>query len=106
MAIEILEFMDESVVAMEAAKLLRRARDEAEDRRSPERGDDDNINATRPEVGLTSSHFGDSGDQSNPLNRYWGSLGIFDGSSTTLHDTPQLNYFDQNNPMFLFLNNE
>lgn len=103
MAIEILESMDESVVAQEAAKLLGRARDKAESRRFSNNDAMHDDVTTNPD-NLT-DHPGDPSSAileglSGQLNHYWGSFGLFDGTGMDF-DT-QLGGFDQSNPMFFF----
>lgn len=65
MAIEILEVMDDCVVALEAAKLLRRAKERAE------------VRFSAPAV--TADPALSAADGTVHLNHYWGPLNLFDG---------------------------
>lgn len=109
MAIEILESMDESVVAVEAAKLLRRARDKAQHRGvSESAAADDNNNPSHAflDSDPVSSLFTDAEGHSNQLNHYWGSLGLLDNNAMDFDIAAYLGGFDQNNPMLLFLGDQ
>ncbi|KAJ4348200.1 uncharacterized protein N0V89_009572 [Didymosphaeria variabile] len=109
MAVEILESMDESVVAVEAAKLLRRARDKAESRRSSESAatcHENNLGHAPPEHHPVDPLFNHVEGHSTQLNHYWGSLGLIDGNGMDFDIATQLGAFDQNNPMFLFLGDQ
>lgn len=66
MAIEILETMDECVVALKAAKLMQRAMDKARRKFSTE---------TPPAVATTS----EANDAMLHLNHYWGPLNLIEG---------------------------
>ncbi|EUC40259.1 hypothetical protein COCMIDRAFT_41389 [Bipolaris oryzae ATCC 44560] len=108
MAVEILESMDESVVALKAAKLLRRAKDKASGRQEPDNaailsGDNSNDSPSRHEPnGPMITH---DNTQSTQLNQYWGSFGLIDDTGMDFDMAPQLDAFDPNNPMFLFFGN-
>jgi hypothetical protein len=68
-AIEILEIMDDCIVAKKAAKMIRRALDRAKDAPPP-----NHTAATEtPTRGYT------NGDYSRSLNHYWGPLNLMDG---------------------------
>lgn len=65
MAIEILEIMDECVVALQSAKLLRRAKEKAEGRAMTEA-----VTPSQRQFGF---------DRTVHLNHYWGPLDLLDG---------------------------
>ncbi|KAK8112025.1 uncharacterized protein PG998_008482 [Apiospora kogelbergensis] len=92
MAVEILEAMDECVVAMQAAKLLHRARVRAEKRFSVTTEPSPN-----PEL------LGSEG--AIPLSQYWGPLGLLDGEMD-LDFAFQLGAFDGSSAMFMPLNDQ
>lgn len=103
MAVEILEVMDECVVALEAARLLRSVREKAESRLSSEATPTYNQEPTSdaaPELDLLFTHVEGHSIQ---LNHYWGPLGLIDGSGMDFDIPTQLGVFDQNNPMFFSL---
>ncbi|OAG12437.1 uncharacterized protein CC84DRAFT_123194 [Paraphaeosphaeria sporulosa] len=104
MAVEILETMEECVVALEAARLLRSAREKAESRLSSETAAA--YNQEQP-IGHASSEptplFTHVEGHSVQLNHYWGPLGLIDGSGMDFDIAAQLGAFDQNNPMFFSL---
>jgi hypothetical protein len=109
MAVEILESMDESVVALKAAKLLRRARDKAVGRRELSNaaslsGNGSNDYLAGPES--SGPMFSHEETQSSQLNHYWGSFGLIEDNGIDFDMAAQLGAFDQNNPMFLFFGNE
>lgn len=109
MAIEILESMDESVVALKAAKLLRRAKEKAVGRQEPDNTaafSENNLNDSPTEHGRSGSLFTDDEQQSAQLNQYWGSFGLIEDNGLEFDVATQLGIFDQSNPMFLFLGNE
>ena len=108
MAVEILESMEESVVALKAAKLLRRAKDKAVSRREP--GDAATLGGS-----IFSGSLGEhepngpifTNDETWPtqMNHQWGSFGLID-SGMDFDMVTQFGAFDQNNPMFLYFDNE
>lgn len=103
MAVEILETMEECVVALKAARLLRSAREKAESRLSSEIAptyNREHINHASPEPNPLFTH-----SEGHPvqLNHYWGPLGLMDGGSMDFDIAAQLSAFDQNNPMFFSL---
>ncbi|KAJ4304480.1 hypothetical protein N0V90_000006 [Kalmusia sp. IMI 367209] len=103
MAVEILEIMDECVVALEAARLLRSVREKAESRLSSETTPTYNqepVSHAGPELDLLFTHVEGHSIQ---LNHYWGPLGLIDGSGMDFDIAAQLGAFDQNNPMFFSL---
>jgi hypothetical protein len=109
MAIDILESMDESVVALEAAKLLRRAKERAEGKLEPHNAvtlSGDNLNGRLHEHEPAGPMFTDDEAQSTQVNHYWGSFGLIEDNGMDFDMATQLGAFDQNNPMFLFLGNE
>ena len=109
MAIEILDAMDESVVALEAAKLLRRARDKAANRQSSETAvtyNNNDMSHAALDTEPVNPLFTDAEGHLTQQNHYWGSLGLIDSSGMDLDIANQLGGFDQNNPMFLFLGDQ
>jgi hypothetical protein len=96
MAVEILEIMEECVVAIEAAKLLRRAREKTESKLTSEP-----TAMYRQETNGNTTPEGDFESEATQLNNYWGPLGLIDGSGMDFDIAFQLGAFDQNNPMFL-----
>ena len=109
MAVEILEIMDECVVAQEAAKLLRRAQEKAEMRISLDNGNacsQQQMGNVVPEADAITPLFNHVQGQSVQLNHYWGPLGLIDGSGIDFDIATQLGAFDHNNPMFLALGDQ
>ncbi|PVH92608.1 hypothetical protein DM02DRAFT_543275 [Periconia macrospinosa] len=105
MAIEILESMDESVVSLEAARLLRHARDKAQSRESSgsaPRHNYNNMSHTALDTDSVSPPFAHVEGHSTHLSHYWGSLGFLDVNGMDFDMATQLGVFDQNNPMHLF----
>jgi hypothetical protein len=86
MAIEILETMDECVVALKAAKLMQRAIDKARRKNSSE---------TTPTVAATI----EANEAMLHLNHYWGPLNLIDGEMD-FDFAFQLEDMDGNNQMF------
>lgn len=87
MAIEILETMDECVVALKAAKLMQRAIDKARRKFSTE---------TPPTVAATV----EANEAMLHLNHYWGPLNLIDGEMD-FDFAFQLDDMDGSNPLFL-----
>lgn len=101
MAVEILETMDECVVALEAARLLRSAREKAESRLSSDAAAVYNQEQPTEYTSLESNPlFTHVEGHSVQLNHYWGPLGLIDGNGMDLDLATQLGAFDQNNNMF------
>jgi hypothetical protein len=103
MAVEILEIMDECVVALEAARLLRSAKEKAESRLSSETTsiyNQEPMHNTVPEVDPV---FTRVEGHSTQLNHYWGPLGLMNGGEMDFDITTQLGAFDQLNSMFFSL---
>jgi hypothetical protein len=97
MAVEILEIMDECVVALEAAKLLRRARERAESRLSTGRA----LDVDESACGLPPSTVPYDEHQTLQLNNYWGTLGLIDGNDTEFDIAFQLGIFGQDEAFHL-----
>ena len=100
MAVEILESMDECVVALEAARMLRSAREKAENRLSSENTATYNQEPMSQPFHEPSPLFTHVEGQSVQLNHYWGPLGLIDGNGMDFDIAAQFGAFDQNNPMF------
>lgn len=106
MAIEILESMDESVVALKAARLLRRAKDKAVGRSETNNAttfSGNSANGFLAEQESGGPIFTHEQTQSAQPNHYWGSFGLIEENGIDFDMANQLGGFDQNNPMFLFL---
>lgn len=106
MAVEILEIMDECVVALEAARLLRRATEKAESRLSSENASTDCEEPTDHgalDSDPIASLFTDFEDNSLRLNQYWGplTLGLIDGTGMDFNISTQPGAFEPSNLMFL-----
>lgn len=104
MAIEVLEIMDECVAALEAAKLLRRARTKAESRHSAgdvPMYDQNSARNAATETNVLSPLLTHVDGQSFHLNNYWGPLGFLDGNSVDFDFPLQFGAFDQDNPTIL-----
>jgi len=108
MAVEILEIMDECDVALEAAKFLRLAKEKAEIRLSPQSAatyEEDLMNHENSPLHTNTSLFKNAEGQVQ-WNQYWGPLGLMDSSGMDLDIATQLGASNQNNPMFLSLDDQ
>ncbi|KAK8024710.1 polyketide synthase [Apiospora arundinis] len=112
MAVEILEIMDECLVALEAAKLLRRAIEKAEKRSSSDTAGTDTagIRATTDSQGepgdgaLVGDAFAlfthtEGHSHSAHINHYWDPLGLMDGNGMNIDMAMQLGAFDPDSSM-------
>lgn len=103
-AIEILEIMDECVAALEAAKLLRRAKEKAESRSSITTAGmhhDASQGDAMPYQDILSPLLSQMEGEHFPLNNYWGPLGFIDGSGLDLDIAFQFGNFEDETPTFL-----
>ncbi|KAL5116021.1 hypothetical protein ACEQ8H_006139 [Pleosporales sp. CAS-2024a] len=105
MAIDILESMDESVVAIQAARLLRRAKEKTKCGEASEGAathDNSGLSHATLDPDSVTPFYTDLEGQWTQLNHCWGSLGLLDGSGMDLDFTGHLGGPDLCNPMFLF----
>lgn len=102
-AIEILEVMDECIAALEAARLLRRAKEKAEARFSATTLplDHNDIGRNQMAQGEVLSPLLSPIDGENiQLNNYWGSLGFIDGIGMDFDVPFPLDSFGDEGPAF------